>query len=141
MTALPDWPPQTVTILATSGEHPHAIPVSAAVRAGPRTVLLALADGRGSLARVRHDPRVALAIIAPQVAVTAHGVARILVDAPVPGITVIEIEVDHLQDHMRPTFAIEAAISWRWTDAAADARDSEVRGALTRLAGERRELY
>lgn len=136
---LPEWPRGTVMILATHGEHPHAIPVSAAVRAGPRHVLVALADGRGSLARLREDPRVALAIIAPQVAVTAHGVARILPGAPAPGITVIEIEVDDLQDHMRPTFAIEAAVRWHWTDADADARDAEIRGALSRLAGERRE--
>ena len=40
---LPEWPPGTVTILATAGEAPHAIPVSAAVRAGPRHALLGLA--------------------------------------------------------------------------------------------------
>ena len=53
---LPDWPPGTVAILSTAGGAPHAIPVSTAVRAGPRRVLLALARTRASLARLRDDP-------------------------------------------------------------------------------------
>ncbi len=131
---LPDWPPGTVTILATAGETPHAIPVSAAVRASPRRVLLGLAVGRGSLARLRADPRVSLTIIAAEVVVTAHGRAQVLDDALVEGVTAVEIDVHDVQDHDRPTFAIDDGVRWRWTDAEAERRDGEVRAALTRLA-------
>lgn len=60
---LPEWPAGTVAILATAGDAPHAIPVSAAVRAGPRRILIALATARGSLARLLADPRVSLTIV------------------------------------------------------------------------------
>ncbi len=144
MPVLPHWPPGTVTILATAGETPHAIPVSAAIRAGPRHVLIGLARSRGSLARLRADPRVSLAIIAADVAVTARGRARVLDGALLDedgalleGVLAVEIEVDDVQDHDRPTFAIEAGVRWRWTDAGAQRRDAEVHGALARLAARR----
>jgi hypothetical protein len=133
---LPDWPAATVTILATAGETPHAIPVSAAVRADPRHALLALAVGRRSLERLRADPRVALTIVARDVAVTAHGRARVLEDpddALVDGVVAVELEVDDVQDHDRPTFAIESGVRWRWAEAEAERRDAEVHAALARL--------
>ena len=131
---LPEWPAGTVTILATAGAAPHAIQVSAAVHAGPRHALIALAGGRRSLQRLRADPRVSLTIIAPDVAVTAHGQARVVAIEFVEGVVAIEIEVDDVQDHDRPTFAIESGVRWRWTDAEAERRDAEVRAALARLA-------
>ena len=131
---LPEWPPGTVTILATAGETPHAIPVSAAIRAGPRHALIGLAGSRDSLARLRADPRVSLAIIAEDVAVTAYGRARVLEDALADGVVAVEIEVHDVQDHDRPTFAIEAGVRWRWTDPEAELRDAEVHAALARLA-------
>ena len=135
---LPDWPPGTVTILATAGEAPHAIPVSAAVRTGPRHVLIALAGARRSLVRLRADPRVALTIVAHDVAVTAHGRARVVEEALAEGVVAVEIEVDEVQDHDRPTFAIEAGVRWRWTDPEAEQRDAQVHAALARLAASRR---
>ena len=132
---LPEWPPDTVTILATAGETPHAIPVSAAVRAGPRRVLLGLAGSRRSLARLRADERVSLAILAGDLAVTAHGRARVVDERLVEGVVAVEIEVDAVQDHDRPTLTIEAGVRWRWTDVEAERRDAEVRAALVRLAG------
>jgi hypothetical protein len=133
---LPEWPAGTVTILATAGDAPHAIPVSAAVRAGPRRVLIALATTRGSLARLLGDPRVSLTIVCEHTAVTAHGLARVLDDQPiVDGVVAVEIEVDRVQDHDRPTFEIESGVRWRWTDPDAERRDAEVRAALVRLAG------
>ncbi|MBV9603665.1 MAG: hypothetical protein JO027_01085 [Solirubrobacterales bacterium] len=115
----------------------HAIPVSAAVRAGPRHILIGLGAGRGSLARLRTGPRVALAIIAEDLAVTARGRARVLDATLVEGVVAVEIEVDEVDDHDRPTFAIEAGVAWRWTDADAERRDHEVREALMRLAARR----
>jgi len=124
-----------VTILSTGGEAPHAIPVSAALRAGPRRVLVALAGGRESLARLRADPRVALTILcAGDVALTAHGHATVIDEALVEGVAAVEISVERVQDHNRPTFAIDGGVSWRWTDPAAAGRDAEVHAGLARLA-------
>jgi hypothetical protein len=132
---LPDWPAGTVTILSTSGEEPHAIPVSVALRAGPDRVLIALAAGRESLARLLAEPRVALAILSVgDVALTAYGTARVVDADLIDGVVAVEIEVERVQNHGRDTFVIEAGVRWRWTDPAAQARDGEVRAALERLA-------
>ncbi len=130
---LPDWPPGTVTILATAGDTPHAIPVSAAVRAGPERVLVGLARGRSSLERLRADPAVALTVVAEGVAVTVHGRARVLDEALTEGVVAVAIEVERVQDHDRPTFEITGGVPWRWTDGEAEARDREVRSALEGL--------
>ena len=131
---LPEWPDGTVTVLVTAGETPHAIPVSAAVRAGPRRALLGLAATRGSLARLRESPGVALVIICEGTAVTAHGRARVLDDHLSEGVVAVSVEVDDVQDHNRPTFEISAGVAWRWTDDDAERRDGEVRAALHTLA-------
>jgi hypothetical protein len=131
---LPEWPAGTVTVLATTGASPHAIPVSAAVRAGPDRVLLGLAQVRESLARLRADSAVALTILARGIAVTAYGEARVVEEELVEGVNAVEILVERVQDHDRPTFEIEAGVSWRWTDPDAAARDQAVRAALERLA-------
>lgn len=131
---LPDWPAGTVTILSTSGPEPHAIPISSAVRAGPDRVLIALARGRESLARLLVDARVALAILSGEdVALTAYGSARVIDERIVDGVVAVEIAVDRVLDHRRDTFVIDAGVRWRWTDPQAQQRDSEVRTALTRL--------
>jgi hypothetical protein len=125
---IPDWPPGTVAILCTAG--PHAIPVSTALREGPDTVLLALGPRRGSLVRLREDPRCALAVIAGGVAVTLRGRATEIGEAA--GTVAVRLEVEAIDDHDQPTFAIEAGVSWRWTDAEAERRDAAVREALRR---------
>jgi hypothetical protein len=131
---LPDWPAGTVAILVTIGDAPHAIPVSTALRAGPDRILLALADGRGSLARLQRDPRVAVALVAAGLAVTARGRARVLAAPVSAGVTGVEVTVDALDDHLRPTFELEAGVRWHWTDAASGDRDEAVRAAVARLA-------
>jgi hypothetical protein len=132
---LPHWPEGTVLVLVTAGEHPHAIPVSAAVRAGTQRVLLGLAHSRSSLARLRDNPRVGLAITAAgDVAVTAYGTARVVEREIVAGVAAVELSVERVENHARPTFVIESGVGWRWTDPEAEARDAEVRRALARLA-------
>jgi hypothetical protein len=132
---LPDWPAGTVAILATAGPAPHAIPVSTAVRAGQRTIVLALAAGRESLARLRTDPSVAVAIVAEgNVALTAYGRAEPLEDRMPDGVVAIRVAVERLQDHRRAAFVIEAGVRWRWTDAREQERDARVRTALERIA-------
>ncbi len=130
---LPYWPAGTVAILATADGSPHAIPVSAIVRAGDDRLVLALAAGRGSLARLRDRPRVAVTILAPDVAVTAEGAARVLAGPLTQGTIAVQVTVHTLRDHDRPTFVIESGVRWRWIDDAAAARDAEVHAALERL--------
>jgi len=132
---LPEWPPGTVLILVSAGRPPHAIPVSAAVRAGPERVLLGLARSRESLARLRGDSRVALAIMGGgDVAVTVYGTAHVRETDLTDGVAAVELRVERVQDHNRPTFVIDSGVGWHWTDAAAQERDGEVRRALQRLA-------
>jgi hypothetical protein len=132
--ALPEWEDGTVAILATGAGPPHAIPVSTCVRTGPRTVLLALAHRRESLRRLRDDPRCALAIVAGGFAVTAHATATILQDLD-DAVIGVRLDVEEIQDHGQPTFAIEAGVQWRWIDDEARRRDAEIRAALRSMAG------
>jgi Pyridoxamine 5'-phosphate oxidase len=134
--ALPEWGDGTVAILSTGAGRPHAIPVSTAVRAGPRRVLLALALRRESLARLREDPRCALTILAAgDVAITAHATATIVQEpmAVADRVAAIALDVDEIQDHDQPRFEIEEGVRWRWTDDDARARDAEIRAALVEL--------
>ena len=137
MTELPDWAPGTVCVLATGGGAPHAIPVSTAVRAGPRRVLLALAARRETLARLRREPRCALTVMAAgDIACTIHARAEIVQESlpGAEGVTAVSLEVDDIQDHMQPRFTITAAVAWDWTDEDARASDAAVREALAELA-------
>jgi hypothetical protein len=135
--ALPEWEPGTVAVLSTGAGHPHAIPVSTAVRTGPRTIVLALALRRESLARLREDARCALTVMAGgNIALTAHGRATI-VEEPMlvsDGVAAVRIDVDTIQDHSQDRFEIDAGVRWHWTDPEAEHRDGEIRAALRRLA-------
>ena len=134
MDELPEWEDGAVTVLSTGGPAPHAIPISTAVRAGPRRVLIALAAGRESLARLRREPRCALTIVTgTDVACTAHARAVVL-DEVADGVVAVALAVETIQDHMQPRFAIDAGVAWRWTDDDARARDAAIREALSQLA-------
>lgn len=139
LSSLPEWTPGTVAILSTGAGAPHAIPVSTGIRAGSHRVLIALALRRESLARLREDPRCALTIMAAgDVAITAHARAEILED-PMrisDRIAAVALEVESIQDHGQPRFEIDSGVNWHWTDAAAEARDAEIRDALSALAAE-----
>jgi hypothetical protein len=136
--ALPEWTPGTVAILSTGAGAPHAIPVSTGVRAGPRTVFLALALRRESLARLREDPRCALTLLTGgDVSITAHARATIVQDpmAIADGVAAVRLDVERIQDHGQPRFQVDAGVRWHWTDAEAERRDAEIRAALAGLAG------
>lgn len=137
MDALPEWEEGTVAILSTTGEHPHAIPVSTAVRAGPRRVLLALSLRRESLALLRERPRVALTIVAAgDLAVTAHCRASIR-EEPMrvsDRVAAIALDVESIQDHGQPRFVIDAGVRWRWVDDEAREADAAIRAGLRELA-------
>ena len=131
---LPEWPEGTVLTLVTAGREPHAIPVSAAVRAGPSRLLIGLASSRQSLTRIRAERYVAVVIMAAgDIAVTAHGMASVREEEVVEGVAAVEVVVESVQDHNRSTFVIESGVRWRWTDPEAEQRDARVREALARL--------
>ena len=115
-------------------------PVSTAVRAGARAIVLALAPSRGSLARLRDDPRCAVTVIAGgDVAFTARGSASVVHDS-LPGaeaVAAVLVVVDEVDAHADPRLRSRRALRWRWTDAKAAARDAAVHGALAALAGDR----
>lgn len=123
MNALPTWPPSTIGMLATIAaeptEGPHNIPVSAPVRAGDHTILLSLHLVRGTLARLRERPQVALLILAEgDVAFTARGTARVLA-APMPDApdyAAVELTVTGIDDHRQAAFTVEAGADRRWID-------------------------
>jgi hypothetical protein len=137
MTTLPNWPARTIAVLATTGDGPHTIPVSAPVRAGDDRILLSLHRTRDSLSRLRAQPQVALAVLTEgNVAFTARGRARV-VDEPLavdPDYVAVAIEVEHVDDHRQEAFLVEAGVDRRWVDEAErDALGARVR-ALARLA-------
>jgi Pyridoxamine 5'-phosphate oxidase len=134
---LPDWPAGTVCVLATTGDDgPHAIPVSTALRVADDRIVLALAGTRGTLERLRADPRVALSVMAgPDLAFTVHGRARVVAEQlpGAEGVSGVEIAVDMTSRHERPAFAIDAGVAWRWLAPEAQERDAAVRAALSAL--------
>ena len=137
MDELPEWPVGTVAILSTGAGAPPGIPVSTALRAGPRTVLLALALRRESLARLRTDPRCALTILdGRDLAFTAHATATIVEEpmAVAERVAAVRLDVLAIQDHGQPRFTIEIGIRWRWTDPDAERDDAAIRAALAALA-------
>lgn len=133
--ALPGWEPGSVAVLATGAGAPHAIPISTALRAGPRAIVLGLAHRRETLARLREDPRCAFTLLAAgDVAFTAHGHATVLDDVA-EGVAAVRIDVTAIQEHGTDRFDIDAGVAWHWTDPEAERRDAAVRNALARLAG------
>ncbi|NNH70057.1 hypothetical protein HLB23_09310 [Nocardia uniformis] len=111
--ALPEWPLDTIAVLVTADPAPHAIPVSWPVRAGDRRILLSLKSDRGSLARLRERPDVALLILGGgNVALCARGTASVIAD-PLPGApdyVAVAIDVEAIDDHRQSAFAVTTGI-------------------------------
>ena len=128
MDELPSWPSGTVAVLSTGAGEPHAIPVSTAVRRGPREIAFALSLRRESLARLRSDPRCALTLIAAGLSVTALG--RAVVESEGERVAVLRLDVERIQDHDHPTFAIDEGVRWHWTSEDAERADAAVRELL-----------
>lgn len=132
MNRLPEWEPGTPAVLSTAG--PHAIPVSTAVRAGDRRIVLALGRRRDSLARLREDRRVGFCVLGAGLAFTAYGEASVLREelGSAPHVAAVAIEVDSIDDHLEGsrTEVVDGA-RWRFTagEAEDDARriDAELR--------------
>jgi hypothetical protein len=116
---LPTWTPRTIAVLSTTNGAPHAIPVSGPVRAGDRRILLSLHGSRGSLARLRECPAVALTVLAEDdVAFTARGRATVVEEAmeASPDYAAVAIEVEHVDDHRQSAFVVDSGIGREWVD-------------------------
>lgn len=133
---LPCWPTRTVAVLSSVDEEVHAIPISAPVRAGDRTILLSLHRSRDTLSRLRRWPEVALTFLAEgDVAFTARGRAAVLEEpmAADSEYVAVSIAVDHVDDHRQPAFRVTAGVSREWVDEAAKAAlGARVRALSTR---------
>lgn len=133
---LPEFPPGLVAVLATVGPRgPVAIPVSALLRCGAHELLLALAGRRGSLARLRDEPRVALSLSGPGFCLAVEGEARVEAD-PLPGaenMVGVRVRADVVRDTCGPSTAVDAGIRWRWTTGESETRHRRVLAALAAL--------
>ncbi len=133
--ALPDWERRAPGILIVTG--PHAVPISTAVRAGDRCLILGLARRRETLARLREDPRAAFALLAEGVAFTAYGDARVVCEAleGAPNMAGVELRVERVHNHLADgrTEMLSAA-GWRWRQEEAREADLTVVAAIEALA-------
>lgn len=100
-------------MLVTIDTGPHAIPVSWPVRAGDHRVLISLKSDRGSLARLRERPEVALLILGGgDVALCARGEAKVIVEE-MPGAedyAAVQLDVAVIDDHRQSAFAVAQGI-------------------------------
>lgn len=130
---LPEWPLETIAVLVTIDDvgAPHAIPVSWPVRADDRRILLSLRANRGSLARLRVRPDVALLILGGgDVALCARGTARVLTDEMdvANEYAAVAIDVTVIDDHRQGAFVVSSGIQRTVLD------ESELTSLQTRVA-------
>jgi hypothetical protein len=130
---LPEWPGRVVAVLATVSGGPFAIPVSAPVRAGDRRILINLQRGRGSLARIREEPLVALLLLAEgNIAFTARGRAH--AEELTHDYCAVTIDVEAIDDHRQAAFVVDSGPGRTWVD------ESEQRALGERVAALRATL-
>ncbi len=100
-------------MLVTTDPAPHAIPVSWPVRAGDRRILISLKSDRGSLARLRERPEVALLILGGgDVALCARGEAKVIAEE-MPGAqdyVAVALDVAVIDDHRQSAFSVAQGI-------------------------------
>jgi hypothetical protein len=135
--ALPDWPARTIAVLSTVDRGAYAIPVSAPQCTDDGRILLSLRRDRGSLARLRRDPQVALTILAEgNIAFSARGRARIVQEpmAASPDYVAVAIDVDDIDDHRQAAFVVESGVDRRWVDELEQRALRKRLQALTELA-------
>jgi Pyridoxamine 5'-phosphate oxidase len=134
--ALPEWPTRTIALLATIDEGPFAIPISAPLRAGDRSILFALRRTRGPLTRLRERPQVALTVLTEEdIAFTARGHARIIEEpmSRAPDYAAVVLDVEQIDDH-RQEFRVDSGIGRSWIDRGEQRALGERVDALRELA-------
>ena len=114
------WPLRAPGLLIVAG--PHAIPISTAVRAGDRRLILGLARRRETLERLRADP---------------YGQAVVVREKleDMPNLSAVELRVDRVQDHLADgrTEMLDQA-RWRWKSDEAREVDNTVVTEIEALA-------
>jgi hypothetical protein len=131
---LPDWIPGTPGVLCPVG--PHPIPVSTALRAGDRRIVMALGRRREALRRLRDDPAAAFCLMGEGAAFTAHGRASVVAEQLGSADTVVAValEVERIQDHLADERTeILDGVRWRWTDRKFDEAEEAMLAELRRL--------
>jgi len=129
---LPHWDPGTPGWLIVAAR--HAIPVSTAVRAGDRTVVLALGRRRTTLAHLRRDPQAALCLMGRGLAFTAQARARIHGELECAPVIAVVLHVTGVQDHLVDgRTEMLAGPSYRWRDEAAAAAEPHILQELARI--------
>jgi hypothetical protein len=131
---LPDWIPGTPGVLCPVG--PHPIPVSTALRAGDRRIVMALGRRREALRRLREDPAAAFCLMGEGAAFTAHGRASVVAEQLESTDTVVAValEVERIQDHLADERTeILDGVRWRWTDRKFDEAEEAMLAELRRL--------
>jgi hypothetical protein len=134
MDRLPDWTPGTPAVLCPVG--PHPIPVSTAVRAGDRRIVMALGRRREALRRLREDPAAALCLMGEGVAFTAFGRAHVVAEDLEAADTVVAaaLEVERIQDHLADgRTQILDGVRWSWTDEQFDEAEKAIVAELQSL--------
>jgi hypothetical protein len=132
--ALPHWERGTPVVLCVAG--PHPIPVSTAVRAGDRRVVLALGRERETLRRLRADPGAAVLVLGGGVAFTAHGEARVVAERleVADSVVAVELRVDRVQDHLADGRSVMLdGARWRWATEEMAAADEATFAELEQL--------
>ena len=132
---LPEWPLGSAGLLVVAG--PHAIPISTAVRAGDRRLVLGLSRRRQTLARLREDPRTAFALLAEGMAFTAYGQASVVREKleGMPNLAAVELRVERVQDHLADgRTEMLGSADWRWLSDEAREADRKARAELEALA-------
>jgi hypothetical protein len=131
---LPDWIPGTPGVLCPVG--PHPIPVSTALRAGDRRIVMALGRRREALRRLQEDPAAAFCLMGEGAAFTAHGRASVVAEQLESTDTVVAValEVERIQDHLADERTeILDGVRWRWTDRKFDEAEEAMLAELRRL--------
>ena len=117
LSILPEWPARTIAVLCTTDEGPNAIPVAAPVRAGDQRILVSLERTRGSLARLRDNPQVALAILCGEnIAFTARGRTHVVHETMPGDFVAVEIDVEKIDDHRSPGVVVESGVRVQFAD-------------------------
>ncbi|MEU4342342.1 hypothetical protein AB0H00_13915 [Nocardia sp. NPDC023852] len=131
---LPEWPLETIGVLVTTDPAPHAIPVSWPVRASDRQILISLKSDRGSLARLRERPDVAVLILGGgNVAMCARGTAHVVAEEmpDAADYVAVRIDVEVIDDHRQSAFAVAQGIQRTVLDDESELR--ALKGRVTTL--------
>jgi hypothetical protein len=126
-----------VALVASAGDSgPDVAPVSLVHVASQSRILLGLARDRRTLANViAGSPLAVSLILVPDVALTVHGTARVLVERmqAAEHVAAVQLTAHTVKDDRHPSTEITAQLAYRWTDPLRDAIDAALLAELRSL--------